>query len=146
ASYQREPGRTPTGVPGLDAMLGGGLPSGSATLLAGPTGSGKTTAAIQFISEGLRRGERCLLVNFQENPTQLAHQLEEIGGGLDAEARERLELLYYSAVELSIDRIVVSIFQAINRSGIRRVVIDALGDLSIAASDDIRMHGYLYAL
>ena len=146
ASYKRDVGRTPSGVPGLDSMMAGGFPAGSATLLAGPTGSGKTTMGIQFISEGLRRGERCLLINFQENPTQLAHQLEELGGKLDAEARSRLELLYYSAVELSIDRIVISIFQALNRSGTRRVVIDALGDLAIAANDDTRMHGYLYAL
>jgi circadian clock protein KaiC len=57
-----------------------------------------------------------------------------------------LELLYCSAVELSIDRIVVSIFQALRRSPIRRVVIDALGDLAIAASDRKRMHNCVYAL
>ena len=79
ASYKRDVSRTPSGVPGLDSMLGGGFCAGSATLVAGPTGSGKTTMGIQFVLEGLRRGERCLLVNFQENPTQLAHQL-----GLDA--------------------------------------------------------------
>jgi circadian clock protein KaiC len=145
-SYKRDASRTPSGVPGLDPMLGGGFWTGSATLLAGPTGSGKTTMGIQFILEGLRRGERCLLVNFQENPTQLAHQMEEIGGKLDDVARSRLELLYYSAVELSIDRIVVSIFQSLQRSAIRRVVIDALGDLAIAANDPTRIHDYLYAL
>jgi circadian clock protein KaiC len=146
ASYKRDATRTPTGVPGLDPMLTGGFCAGTATLLAGPTGSGKTTMGIQFISEGLRRGERCLLVNFQENPTQLAHQIEEIGGKLDDDARSRLELFYYSAVELSIDRVIVTIFQALRRTGIRRVVIDALGDLAGAASDPTRMHDYLYAL
>jgi circadian clock protein KaiC len=146
ASYRRDVRRTPSGVPGLDPMLGGGFWAGSATLLAGPTGSGKTTMGIQFVLEGLRNGERCLLVNFQENPTQLAHQIEEMGGKLDDETRGRLELLYYSAVELPIDRIIVSIFQALRRGGIRRVVIDALGDLSTAASDETRMHDYVYAL
>jgi circadian clock protein KaiC len=146
ASYKRDSSRAPSGVPGLDHMLSGGFCSGSATLLAGPTGSGKTTMGIQFIIEGLRRGERCLLVNFQENPTQLGHQMEQIGGTLDDGARGRLELLYYSAVELSIDRIVVSILQSLRQSPIRRVVIDAIGDLAIAASDATRMHDYLYAL
>ena len=145
-SYLREATRAPSGVPGLDPMLDGGFWTGSSTLLAGPTGSGKTTMGIQFILEGLRRGEQCLLVNFQENPTQLAHQLEQISGKVDDEARSRLELQYYSAVELSIDRIVVSVFQALRRRPIRRVVIDALGDLAIAASDATRMHGYLYAM
>ena len=146
ASYKRDVTRAPSGVPGLDPMLEGGFWTGSATLVAGPTGSGKTTMGIQFIVEGLRRGERCLLVNFQENPTQLAHQIEKIGGTLDADTRGRLELLYFSAVELPIDRIVVSIFQALHGSAIRRVVIDALGDLSIAAGDATRMHNYVYAL
>ena len=146
ASYKRDASRTPSGVPGLDPMLQGGFWTGSATLLAGSTGSGKTTMGIQFIVEGLRRGERCLFVNFQENPTQLAHQFEQIGGKLDNDARSRLELLYYSAVELSIDRIVVSIFQALRRNTIRRVVIDALGDLAMAAGDAKRMHDYLYAM
>jgi circadian clock protein KaiC len=145
ASYKRATGRTTSGVPGLDPMLAGGFWTGSATLIAGPTGSGKTTMGIQFIVEGLRLGERCLLVNFQENPTQLAHQIEQIGGMLDDDARGRLELLYYSAVELSIDKIVVSIFRAL-QGGIRRVVIDAIGDLAVAAIDATRMHDYLYAL
>jgi len=143
-SYKRSVTRVPSGVPGLDSMLGGGFWTGSATLVAGPTGAGKTTLGIQFILEGLRRGERCLLVNFQENPTQLAHQLEQMGG--TSEASGRLELQYYSAVELSIDRIVVSMFQALRRNPIQRVVIDALGDLATAAGDPTRMHGYLYAL
>ena len=146
ASYKRDGTRAASGVTGLDSMLDGGFWTGSATLVAGPTGSGKTTMGIQFIVEGLRRGERCLLINFQENPTQLAYQIERIAGTLDAEARGRLELLYFSAVELPIDRIVVSIFQALRGSAIRRVVIDALGDLSLAASDATRMHNYIYAL
>jgi circadian clock protein KaiC len=146
ASYKRNVSRAPSGVPGLDPMIAGGFWTGSATLLAGPTGSGKTTMAIQFIVEGLRLGERCLLVNFQENPTQLAHQMEQIGGKLDDDTRGRLELLYFSAVELPIDRIVVSIFQALRQNAIGRVVIDALGDLAIPATDPTRMHDYLYAL
>jgi len=72
--------------------------------------------------------------------------LEQISGKLDDDARGRLDLLYYSAVELSIDRIVVSIFEMLSRKGIRRVVIDALGDLAIAAGDPTRMHGYVYAM
>lgn len=146
ASYVRSTSRIPSGVPGLDSMFGGGIPAGTATLIAGPTGSGKTTMAIQFILEGLRRGERCLFVNFQENPTQLAAQMASISGELSPAARDLLELQYYSAVELSIDRIVVSIFHALRRSSIKRVVIDALGELGVAASDPTRMQNYLYAL
>ena len=64
--------RTPTGIEGVDDLMGGGLWRGSTTLLAGPTGAGKTTAALQFVLEGVRLGEPCLYANFQENPVQLA--------------------------------------------------------------------------
>ena len=47
----------PTGIEGLDPLLGGGLWRGSTTLVAGPTGAGKTTAGLQFVLEGVRRGE-----------------------------------------------------------------------------------------
>ena len=46
--------------------------AGARRVLAGPTGAGKTTAGLQFVLEGVRRGEPCLYANFQENPMQLA--------------------------------------------------------------------------
>jgi circadian clock protein KaiC len=55
-------------------------------------------------------------------------------------------LLYASPVELQVDRIIVGLFQQIQQTGIRRVVIDAVGDLVAAASDPQRLHDYLYAL
>jgi circadian clock protein KaiC len=57
AKANRQPPRVSVGVPGLDEMLGGGIPSGQSVLVAGPSGSGKTVLATQFIREGVRRGE-----------------------------------------------------------------------------------------
>src|SRR4051812_613729 len=119
--------RVPTGVPGLDPMMGGGVWRGSTTLIAGPTGSGKTTMALQFALAGVAQGESALYVNFQENPTQLARVID----GLDPDAASReargLHLLYASSVELQIDRIMVDIFDSIRNHGVRRIVIDAVG-------------------
>jgi circadian clock protein KaiC len=134
------------GVPGLDALLGGGLWRGSTTLLAGSTGAGKTTMGLQFVLEGLRLGEPSLFVNFQENPTQLARAFSNLGADV-ADARKRgLHLFYSSPVELQIDSVIVSTFRKIRQESIRRVVIDAVGDLMTAASDPQRVHDYLYAL
>ncbi len=138
--------RTPSGISGLDALLGGGLWRGSTTLLAGPTGTGKTTAGLQFALEGVRRGEPCLYANFQENPMQLARALRGLSTDVDDVRRDGLSLMYASPVELQVDRIIVSLFQQIKQAGIRRVVIDAVGDLVNAASDPKRLHDYLYAL
>ena len=97
--------RVTTGVAGLDKILDGGLHRGRSTFVLGQTGGGKTTLAMQFVMEGIRLGEPCMYVSFEENPTQLDAQLHTLG--LDAAAaRERgLHFLYVSPVELQIDSI-----------------------------------------
>jgi len=144
ADYQLQRERVKTGVIGLDAMLGGGLWRGSTSLLMGPTGSGKTMMALQFAIAGAAEGRPALYVNFQENPTQLARVI----AGLDPKGKSQphLHLLYTSAVELQIDKIIVDMFRLIETHKIRRVVIDAVGDLAMAAGDPQRIHDYLYAL
>lgn len=102
--------------------------------------------ALQFVLEGLRRGERCLYVSFEGNPAQLAPHIRALGTDPDAAARAGLSILYVSPVELQIDSIIDTVFNAIREHGVRRVVIDAVGDLLGAASDLQRLHSYLYAL
>jgi circadian clock protein KaiC len=138
--------RVSTGVAGLDAMVGGGLWSGSTTLVVGPTGSGKTTLALQFVLEGVRRGERSLYVHFQENPSQLRRAIDALGMSADTALADGLRLRYESPVELEIDSIIVDIFEKIRSGEIQRLVVDAIGDLATAASDPQRLHDYLYAL
>lgn len=145
-SYVPRSDRTSFGVPGLDDMLDGGVWAGTTTLLVGPTGSGKTTVALHFALEGIARKEPTLYVNFQENPAQLARSFTNLGADVDSAKSGGLELLYASPVELQIDSIVVGIFERIRGGTIRRVVIDAVGDLATAASDAQRLHDYLYSL
>jgi circadian clock protein KaiC len=138
--------RLSTGVPGLDALMGGGLFAGSTTLVVGMTGAGKTTLALQFALEGVRLGERVMYINFQENPAQLRRAIAALGTDPTVAQRDGLSLVYASPVELQIDSIVVEIFEAIKSGNIRRLVIDAVGDLAAAASDPQRLHDYLYSL
>jgi circadian clock protein KaiC len=138
--------RLSTGVAGLDKIMQGGVWAGGATLLEGPTGAGKTTLALQFILEGLKRGEPGLYVNFQENPTQLARSVESLGWSFEEAQAKGLHLLYASPVELQIDSILVDLFRTIQEHNVQRVVVDAIGDLIIAASDLNRLYSYLYAL
>jgi circadian clock protein KaiC len=144
-AYNTKRERLRTGVAGLDKMLEGGVWRGSTTLIAGPTGSGKTTLGLQFALTGARDKEPSLYVNFQENPTQLAQVLH----GMAPQSSGRLadlHLMYVSSVELQIDRIIVDIFRIVEQHHIRRVVIDAIGDLAMAAADPQRIHNFLYAL
>jgi circadian clock protein KaiC len=145
-TYRTDRERVSTGVEGLDQILDGGLWRGSSNLIAGPAGSGKTTVGLQFISAAVQSGERSLYVNFQENPSQLARAVAALGSDLADLQRKGLYLQYSSPVELQIDSILVELFDTIRREKIKRVVIDALGDLIIAAADRERVHDYLYAL
>ena len=138
--------RASTGVSGLDAMLDGGVWAGTTTLLVGPTGSGKTTLAMHFATEGVAHKEPTLYVNFQENPAQLARSFTLLGSDMPKARANGLDLMYVSPVELQIDSIVVGIFDRIKDGRIRRVVVDAVGDLVTAASDTQRLHDYLYSL
>lgn len=138
--------RVPTGIAGLDRMLGGGLVRGRSTFMLGQTGSGKTTLGLQFVLEGIRRGEQCMYVSFEENPTQLDSQIQSLGMDPAEARRLGLRFFYVSPVELQIDSIIATLFRAIQESSIRRVAIDAVGDLLAAANDIQRLHNYLYAL
>jgi circadian clock protein KaiC len=146
AVYEVEDERITTGVPGLDEMLSGGLRRGSGVLVVGPTGSGKTTLAVSFAAAGVEAGEPALVVHLQENPVQLAHAIRALGLNLSDLRARGLMLLYASPVELQIDSLVVQIFRMVKEMGIRRVVIDSVDELSMAATDPNRFHNYAYAL
>lgn len=143
-AYESVVQRVTTGVEGLDAILGGGFWRGSSVIVAGPTGSGKTTVGLQFALEGVRRGEPAVYVNFQENPTQLAQQMQSLS--VPRAEREKLFTIYVSPVEMQIDRIIAEVFNMVDRCKLQRVVIDSLGDLSASAADPQRLLNYLYAL
>ena len=64
-------GRIGTGVPGLDDILHGGLIAHRLYLVDGHPGAGKTTLSLQFLLEGVRRGEKCLYVTLSETKVEL---------------------------------------------------------------------------
>ncbi len=74
--------RVPTGIPGLDRMLGGGLVQGRPYLVTGGTGSGKTLLGLMFLLEGLRRGEEVLLVAVDEPPSEIMENVRAFGWDL----------------------------------------------------------------
>ncbi len=72
-------GRIPTGNRGLDTMLEGGLIGGRPYLLVGPAGTGKTTLALEFLCEGIRRQEAALLVTLEEPPNECRYNHRDFG-------------------------------------------------------------------
>ena len=69
-----------TGIPSLDKLFqGGGYMRGSSVLLSGTAGTGKTSLAVAFVVEQCRRGEKCLLLSYEESPEQLVQNMASIG-------------------------------------------------------------------
>lgn len=71
--------RTPTGIEGLDAMLEGGLVQSAVVLLRGGPGAGKTTLSLQFLFEGVKRGEKGLYVSLEETPEEIMRNAAQYG-------------------------------------------------------------------
>lgn len=139
--------RVSTGIKGLDGMIADGFLRGSTTLIAGPTGSGKTLIGLHFVREGVERGEQSLYVGFQENPTQLARVMRNFGWiGDHLSDSADFEIMYASPVEVQLDTVTYELFRRVKAGRIKRVVIDALGDLERTSFDRERFSGFLYAL
>jgi circadian clock protein KaiC len=122
-----------TGIPGLDEMLGDGTLRGNAVLIAGPVGSGKTTTAVQFLSEGVKQREPGVLVMFEETVPKYLDQAKTLGFDLDQMSRQGLlEIVYVRPLDLSVDETLYAIQSAVDKVNARRVVVDSISGLEAA--------------
>jgi len=113
-------GRAGFGDPHLDAAIGGGIPCGDATLIAGPSGVGKTLLALAFIAEGVARGERCLHISFQETETQVREKAQAAGWDWSTVPDEQLVTKQIAPVELDLDEVGALIRTELGRGKIGR--------------------------
>lgn len=148
----------PTGVPGLDHVLTGGLPRGQLYLLEGPSGAGKTTLGLQFLMEGVRRGEKVLWCTLAETESQLhatarAHGWDltgitivnvaeggNAGGLLDA------QYSFFSPGDVELQDVTKAIMEVADSVKPRRVVFDPFSDVKLLARDPLRYRRQLLQL
>jgi len=125
--------RLKMGTPGLDEMLGGGLPSGYSLLVAGPSGSGKTILATAFLVAGVDRGEPGVIVAFEQTPSQ------SWSPTIDLLTRAgKIGLINTRQLDLSIDEVVQRLLETIQRMKATRVVIDSLSGFELAVAPTFR--------
>lgn len=131
------------GVPGLDEMLGGGLPAGYSLLVVGPSGSGKTILATDFLAEGVRQGEPGVIAAFEKTPSQL------LSSKLHAlVTAKQVGVIDTRPLDLSIDQTLHDLLETINRMKAKRVVIDSLSGFELAVAPEFRddFRGSLYRM
>lgn len=138
-----------TGVPGLDSVMGGGYPSHHMFLVEGDPGTGKTTLALQFLLEGLRRGEKGLYVTLSETAEELRLVAASHGWSLDGieifelmpdddALRPDAQYTVFHPSEVELTTTTQAIFETVERVKPVRVVFDSLSELRLLARDSLR--------
>jgi circadian clock protein KaiC len=131
--------KTPTGIPGLDELTGGGLPQGRPTLLCGGAGCGKTMLAMEFVVRGaIQFGEPGVFMAFEENAGELATNFASLGHDLPALVVQQKLALDFVHVERSeiqetgeydLEGLSIRLGFAIDSIGAKRVVLDTIESL-----------------
>lgn len=152
------PTRARTGVPGLDDILAGGFATGRVFLLEGTPGTGKTTIALRFLIEGAKAGEQGLYVTLSETANELHAAAKshgwELGDKIEVfevvppesllDADQQQSLLYASDLELG--ETTKLIFEAVERTKARRVVLDSLSEIRLLGQSSLRYRRQILAL
>jgi len=146
-----------TGVSGLDAVLCGGLPRNRLYLIDGHPGVGKTTLALQFLMEGVKRGEACLYVTLSETKAELdavaeSHgwdlagieimELSQIEGALAEKSQNSL----FQPAEVELTNLSKLLLERIAQIKPLRLVLDSLSEMRLLAQSPLRYRRQILAL
>lgn len=127
------------GNPILDDMLGGGVYLGSVTLITGISGTGKSIAALQFLMEGARNGQKGLLISLDEHPQQVRRNAKSLDIDLAGEEEKgNIILAYDGPLELNLDIHLRTIKNLIDKHQVTRVVIDSLASYELVHPQEAR--------
>ncbi len=149
--------RSRTGIPGLDEVLFGGLIAQQVYLLDGAPGAGKTTFALQYLLEGVQRGEKCTYVTLSETTRELEASAHSHGWSLsgieilqlvpdESELKPEEQLTMLPASEVVLGETTRRLLDAIERSSPSRVVIDSLSELRLLSQGSPRYRRQILAL
>ncbi|MDB5918506.1 MAG: circadian clock protein KaiC [Massilia sp.] len=146
-----------TGIPGLDTILGGGLTSDRLFLVEGEPGTGKTTLALQFLHEGVRRGESVIYITLAETRVELKAVAASHGWSMDGihvediipdenilHPEQQFTIFHPSEIEMGMTT--QRILDAIEKCKPTRVVLDSLSELQLLAESPLRYRRQVLAL
>ncbi len=146
-----------TGVPGLDQVMAGGLTRDRLYLVEGEPGTGKTTLALQFLNEGVRRGESTLYITLAETAVELRSVAQSHGWTMDGINIEEIipdesaldpeqQYTIFHPSEIELGNTTQRILAAIDKYQPRRAVLDSLSELQLLAGSPLRYRRQVLAL
>lgn len=133
--------RIPTGIKGFDNLVEGGFEKDSTNLVVGGPGSGKTIFATQFIVEGLKRGESCLYITFEESRGSFYHNMKRFNWKLEEYEKKGLfTFLNYTPgkVKTMLEEGGGIIESIIIKNKISRLVIDSMTSFTLLFEDELQ--------
>lgn len=120
--------RVSTGIGRLDALMNGGFPENTITLVSGTPGAGKTIMCFHYIDEGVKNNEKCLYLSTDERIKNIMRQADELGFDFhDAVDNNALKFMYIDLDEPNIHR---EMEREITNGNYQRVVLDSLTPVS----------------
>lgn len=139
--------REKTGIPGLDKMLGGGIPSGRSILVSGGCGTGKTVLAYQFVDNCLKQGVSCVFVTLEQSKEKVLEDAKRIGIDLKKHLERNKLLLvggpvgmlrnYKVKTNAKLDDMLGELRDVIEQSKSRIVVIDSVNLFTLLFENDM---------
>lgn len=137
--------RIKSGISGLDKLIDDGFLVGHTILVTGPAGAGKTIFCCQFIWEGLKNGENCMYITFEEIPEEIKH--DALAFGFDFEKYEKSgNLILTHKDPFQTTDITTRLENQIKRNKITRVVVDSTSLLGLYFKDPHDVRRELYKL
>lgn len=136
--------RISTGMPGLDKLISNGFITKSINLVEGGSGSGKTIFAMQYLIEGLKKGESVLYVTFEEKKESFYENMKKLGWDLEkAENSNKFIFLEYSPekIKMMLDEGGGSIESLVLRHKVKRLVIDSITSFNLLFDTDLEKRG-----
>lgn len=116
-----------SGIENLDRLLGGGLESGTATILTGPSGVGKSTLGMQFLTQSAARGDRAICYTFEESAASIVTRAVALGMPIEEQLEAGLlEIVRVNPMQLYPDEFLTWVRRDIEERGVRAAMIDSL--------------------
>ena len=136
-----------TNIPEFDALLGGGIDTGSSTLVLGPAGTGKSLIVMTFVMAAVARGEKAALFIFDEELGLLFDRMKGLGLDLEAEYKKGNILLeQVDAAELSPGEFAHKVVKTVDTDRIKTVVIDSMNGYHAAMPEENSLILHLHEL
>ncbi|MFQ5611165.1 MAG: RAD55 family ATPase [Anaerolineae bacterium] len=141
--------RLSSGTPGLDEMLGGGFVEGTATLVSGAPGLGKTTLGLQYLCAGAAQGEAGLMVTFEEFPASLIRDAKQLGWDLQQLQNDGLLRLLFTSPQVFLSSLQAPdspLAETIRTMAPRRAVLDSAAHFQRLTSEPTQLRETFNAL